>query len=152
MRQPVPRVPVKIYRDKSEFDGSCYFELLPGPFCGKWWNSGSIFISEHTWSSYVASLIVGRVYDYDQYSEVEVPRELWTPVLHDLERLRTIVLDVESVWELNVEAHLTDSYDPFQYDRDFAQAKAELLLFIEELHGWLTTTLTTHSSISILGL
>ncbi len=148
----MPRVPVKTYKDKSEFDGSCYFELLPGPFCGKWRNSGSIFISEHTWSSYVSPLIVGRVYDYDQYSEVEVPRDLWTRVLRDLERLRSIVLDVESIWELNVEAHLTDCYDPFQYDHDFPQIKAELLLFVDELHDWLNVTLTTHSSITILGL
>ena len=144
---------MKVYRNKSELDGSCYFELLPGPFCGKWWNPGSVFISMDTWSSYVAPLIVGRVYDYDEHSEVEVPRELWIPVLRYLERLRRIVLDVESFWELDVETNLARRFDPFkQHDRDFPQKKAALLLFVDELHEWLTVTLTTHFSITILGL
>lgn len=144
---------MKLYREKSQLSGSLYFELLPGPFCGKWWNTGSVFISEDMWLSFVAPMIVGRALNYDQYEEVEVPRAIWGHVLRNLEQLKRIVLDVESVGELQVEAHLTScGYGSFQSDRDFPKQKAALLLFVEELHEWLTVTLTTHSSITILGL
>lgn len=97
-------------------------------------------------------MIVGHILNYDEYEYVEVPRALWSQVLRDLKRLKHIVQDVDSVGELQVDAHLTNSYGPFQSDLDFPQEKAELLLFVEELHEWLTMTLTTHSSITILGI
>lgn len=98
-------------------------------------------------------MIVGRVSNYDHHEEIEVPREIWGHVLRELERLKRIVLDVESLGELQVEAHLMSyGYGSFQSDRAFPKEKAALLLFVDELHEWLTTTLITHSSITILGL
>lgn len=105
------------------------------------------------WYSFVTPMIVGRVSNYDHHEEIEVPREIWGHVLRELERLKRIVLDVESLGELQVEAHLMSyGYGSFQSDRAFPKEKAALLLFVDELHEWLTTTLITHSSITILGL
>jgi hypothetical protein len=36
----------KLFTNKNELDGTCYFEFLPGKYQNKCWNDNSVFLSE----------------------------------------------------------------------------------------------------------
>ena len=38
--------PIRLIRDKAKLHGTCYFELLPDEYQGRWWNDGSVFLAE----------------------------------------------------------------------------------------------------------
>ena len=126
----------------TPFD-SC-FHADPGALNGsnQCWLPGSRFIHEYTFCL-MEGIFANHVPHYDHSAFVEVPREHWPVILadlatlhHSLERANSDTLPYGSTLRLQ--------------DREVDQPA--LATLISELTAWLRVTLTTHDSISILGL
>lgn len=78
--------PHRLIRHTRELSGTCYFELLPGPYCGKCWNEGSVFLSEGAFGLF-EPVIASHEPRFDHYSFVEIPRPTWEYILVELDQL-----------------------------------------------------------------
>ena len=119
-----------------------YFEFLPGPYRNQCWLPGSRFIHKYTFCLREGKF-ENHVPHYDHYAFVEVPREHWPVILADLATIH------HSLQRANSDSLPYGSTLRLQ-DREVDQPA--LATLISELTAWLRVTLTTHDSISILGL
>ncbi|MDY3555944.1 hypothetical protein R5W24_005090 [Gemmata sp. JC717] len=77
--------PIRLIRDTAELSGTCYFEFLPGPYRGRCWNAGSVFLAEDVFGL-IEPVIARHVPEFDHYSFVAVGRATWERVIPDLGR------------------------------------------------------------------
>ncbi len=111
--------------NKSDLKGTCYMELLPGPFCGRYWNEGSAFIPDEDFF-YLAPFIESHFGAYDHFGiNNEIDRDIWQRILAD------------------IDTALSDTPEKFSEDeRDLAC----------HISVWVRARLITHDRITILGM
>jgi hypothetical protein len=64
---------IRIITNKGELEGTCYMEILPGPYREKCWNEGSLFFEEEVFG-YLEPIIKRHVETYDHYAFTEIKR------------------------------------------------------------------------------
>jgi len=69
--------------DKSQLTGTCYMEVLPGPYAGECWGSHSVFFREETFSQ-IEAVIRAHVSEYDHWAFTEIPAATWRVIFADL--------------------------------------------------------------------
>ena len=69
--------------DKSQLSGTCYMEVLPGPYAGECWGPHSVFFREEAFSD-IEAVIRARVSEYDHYAFTEIPAATWRQMFAEL--------------------------------------------------------------------
>jgi len=78
--------PVRLIRDKTELQGTCYFEFLPGPYRKKCWNEGAVFLAEDVFRLF-EPIIARHEPRFDHYSFVGILRPTWERILPEFDLL-----------------------------------------------------------------
>ena len=142
-------IEMMVYHSRPD---ALFIELSPGPFRGKWAIPGTLYFDEAAWGFVMVHLIIGRIYDYDDYSETDVPREQWKPIQQDLAKLRAKLDECECEEDVLVEFGLLYRDTVLNSRYDFAQFKSDLTTILDETQKWLIEALKTNEVVSILGL
>jgi len=130
--------------------GTCYMELLPGPFKGNCWNAESIFFDEDADGfGIVETIIASRASAYDHYDNIEIDSHTCWDIVRDLETLIGILASDASPSELRrlpiIQRHKN-------FFAEVENNRPALLAMLAELVAWLRVTLDSYRSITILGM
>ena len=142
---------IRLIRDKSELEGTAYFEFLPGRYSEKHWNDNSVFLEEEVMCM-IERPFMDNVKEYDHYSFIDVARDRWQPVLAGLADLKEKLVEareIEDVRDLFC-CIWPDTLDEFSDDFDGNRKK--LIDLIDEFCAWAKQTLREHDAIAVLGM
>ena len=142
---------LQILKDKSQLDGTAYFELLPGKYKEKCWNEGSLFLDEETFG-FFETIVESCVPEYDHYAFIEVLATRWQPVIARLKRLATELESAVTAQDIPVDIDFYFNDTKQNFKNDLAVNLQRLRQVSIELVGWLAATLKQHEEVSILGL
>ena len=142
---------IRLIRDTSELEGTCYFEFLPGEYQEQCWNEGSVFLAEETFGL-IEPIIARNEPQFDHYSFVCISRSTWERIIADLLHLVESLRSATAIDNLagEIDFFFTTSAGEFAEDfRANADALAELA---RALVGWLREQLQQHECVSVLGM
>ena len=142
---------LRILKDKSNLEGTAYFELLPGKYNEQCWNTGSLFLDEETFG-FFEKIVERNLPDYDHYAFTEVSGTRWHPIIARLKFLANELGAAGTPKDIPTDIHFYFNDTEQRFKKDF-KANAKLLQQVStELAGWLEVTLKHHEAITILGL
>src|SRR4051794_827744 len=110
--------PIRLIKDKTELQGTGYFELLPGEYQGQCWKAGSVFLAEDVFDL-VEPVIARHEPRFDHYAFVAIPRPTWERIIADLERLAELAGSAAGVGNLRGEAGFISSDAEEEFAREF---------------------------------
>ena len=140
-----------IETDVSALTGTTYIELLPGPYRGKCWQEGSLFLSEERFG-YIEPLVAQNLPGYSHYAFNEGDRTAWNGVLRDLESLRVFLESGPHRDELQIRVGFFFGDSERRFAADLDANLARLIAMVAELDAWVRGALRRESVISVLGL
>lgn len=143
--------PIRLIRDKSELQGTCYFELLPGEYRGQCWNDESVFLDEDVFGL-IEPIIARHEPQFDHYSFVGIRRPAWERIIADLERLAEHAGSAASISDLRGELGFLFTTTEREFDQNFRASAEALAGLASELVGWLGDQLREHECVSVLGM
>lgn len=143
--------PIRLITDKRELEGTCYFELLPGPYQDRCWNDQSVFMAEEVFG-FLEPIIKRQVKEFDHYAFIDVPKENWTGIINDFRMLRSKLAVAKDHSELRGDVGFLYSTSEDRFSRFFRKNTDALMRLIDELDRWLTRTLMTQEVVAILGI
>lgn len=140
----------QIFRNIDGRSGTCYMEVLPGPYKGTHWNTESIFFDEGADGfGIVETSIASRVLAYDHYDNTEIDSHTCWDIVCDLEKLIGILASDVASSELQRLPVFARSQVFFA---NVENNRPALLMMLTELVAWLRDTLSYSRSITILGM
>ena len=142
---------IRLLRNVNTLAGTCYFEVLPGPYKQRCWNSGSVFFDEEVFG-YLEPIIAAHCPGFDHYGFAEIPKAHWLSAVADLERLMDELAVAESVTTLRGRVGFTFEGSEERFAGDFERSRTALQQVITEFVGWLRWVLEEHDTVSVLGL
>jgi hypothetical protein len=142
---------IRLNKNKADLKGTMYFELLPGPYHGRCWNDGSLFLTEETFG-YIEPIIESYVAGFDHYAFTPVPASTWAVIAANLEKLRHWLTEAQSVEQLDGRIGFIYHNSKSRFAENFSTNKAALAEIVAELAGWIVAQSNQHGSITILGL
>ncbi len=81
---------IRIIKNKTELEGTVYFEFLPGAFSGICWNEGSLFLDDETFG-FLEIALEKHIPDYDRYEFIEIKLEAWLEVIREWQALQLLI-------------------------------------------------------------
>ncbi len=142
---------IRLIRNKTELQGTCYFELLPGEYNGKCWNDGSVFLAENIFGL-MEPIIAPHEPRFDHYSFVGIPRATWELIITDLERLAERAESASTISDLRGEGGFVFTTTKSEFARSFRTNADALARLVREVGAWVRENLQTHDCVSILGM
>lgn len=142
---------IKLIRNKSELEGSAYFELLPGSFKGTHWNDGSVFLDEEVFCL-IEKPFAECISGYDHYAFMEVDSGHWAGILQALRRLRDRVLHAKSIDDIQAYVCFSWRDTRVRFAKNFNQNRQDLITLIDDLVQWVSGELKRESNIAVLGM
>lgn len=142
---------IAIIRGKSELEGTCYIEVIPGKYQKKHWQEGSLFFDEEAFG-FIEPIFERCISGYDHYSMNDGSKEEWEKIIKELKKLNE-VLDSASEFEFllgKVGFIFGGTRDRFQ--TNFEESKKLLFKMNEEIILWAKETLKKHDHIAVLGI
>ena len=140
----------QIFRNIDGRSGTCYMEVLPGPFKGRCWNAESLFFDDDADGfCVVETIIVSRVPAYDHYDNTEIDGHTCWDIVRDLEKLITLLVSNVSPSELQ---RLPVFARTQAFFADEENNRPALRAMLTELVAWLRDTLSYSGSITIVGM
>lgn len=140
----------QILRNIDGRSGTCYMEVLPGPFRGNCWNAESLFFNEDADGfGIVETIIASRVPAYDHYDNTEIDSHACWDIVRDLEKLIGVLAADASPSELQ---QLPIFQRHKNFFADVESNRPALLTMLTELVAWLRVTLDSYRSITIVGM
>ena len=138
----------KLIKDKSELEGTCYFEFLPGKFKDEHWNNTSVFLSDDS-MFVVEDLFEKNFIKYDHCGFCEIDSCDFLPLLKQLEERKLLILKEGKIKE-NSKLAIHEYYK--EVNVAIQSNKEKVSFMIEELIDWIKLALKEQDTISILGL
>jgi hypothetical protein len=138
----------RLIRDLSELHGTCYIELLPGPFQDKCWNQGSIFVEEGIFGLF-EDIIQRHEPRFDHFAFVEIRKYAWERIIIDFDRLENRLRKAREIADLKEEGFL---FQASAFAAEFNTNVNALASMLKELITWLREQLRIHEGISVLGM
>lgn len=143
--------PIRLIRDKSELQGTCYIEVLPGEYKGQCWNDGSLFLAEDVFGL-VEPVIKRHEPRFDHYSFVAIRRPAWERITADLVRLADRAESATGIGDLRGEVGFIFRPTEAEFAQDFRANADSLARLARELAGWVREQLREHECVSVLGM
>lgn len=140
-----------IISDKNKLSGTCYFELLPGPYEGKCWGDNSVFISEEIFGL-IEPIFEKHIPNFDHFSFMQVERNIWIAIIRSLKKLAE---DLENWADLKCRQEVLTLWDEqrrVSFEKELPDSVGNLLNLVQELVIWSEKTLKVYPLISVLGL
>ena len=140
----------QIFRNIDGRTGSCYMEVLPGPFNGNCWNAESLFFdADADGFGIVETIICSHVPSYDHYGNTAIDGRWCWDIVRDLENLIGILGPDASPSDLQ---RLPIFHRHEEFFADMESNRPALLAMLTELVAWLREVLDYYGSITILGI
>lgn len=137
--------------DRESLRGTCYIEILPGRYRGKFWNAESVYFEEVPFG-YLEPTIAKHWPAYDHYAFNQMNAHVWRKIIADLQAIGQAIAAGATTGELDgrIGFIFTPSRDAFVAH---AQGNlSELRSTIEEFTNWLNRQLETFEAVSVLGM
>jgi hypothetical protein len=142
---------IRIITNKSELEGTCYMEVLPGPYKEKCWNEGSLFFEEEAFG-YLEPIIKRHVETYDHYAFTEIKKEQWLAIVNDFDKLELQIISSKSVSDLQNQVGFIFKRGDERFSSNFDINKTALSQLFSEFSKWIRAKTNEHDSITILGI
>jgi hypothetical protein len=142
---------IQLIRNKSELEGTAYFEFLPGRYSGKHWNDTSVFLDEEVMCM-IERPFMDTVPDYDHYSFFDVNRSCWQSILSGLSDLRTMLAAAYGMNDVEYQFCCIWPGTKKSFADDFDGNRQKLINLIDDFTGWVKERLHEHESIAVLGM
>jgi hypothetical protein len=142
---------IRIITDKDELEGTCYIEVLPGPYKNQCWNDDSLFFDEEVFG-YIEPIIERQVAAYDHYAFTEIEKERWFAIADDLEKLASALTSAESVSDLNDNVGFVFKGTDERFAATFDENKTALVQLFTKFSAWVRAQVNQYGSITILGI
>jgi len=138
-----------LIRDKSELDGTCYFEFFPGVYPGECWNETSVYLCFSTLNM-IEKVFETHVEEYDPYKFIEIQEPITSrlsgALIEHAEKLRN-----QALADSRALPESADFDSPEQARlREWLPNKKILAQTCEDLANWLLSNKS--GPISILGI
>ena len=136
----------KLYRNKNELNGTCYFEFLPGKYQNKCWNDNSVFLSED--SVYLFEDLLKKVNNkYDHYAFIGYNKNQISMLINELSKR---LYEIENInnYELVGTFFRKEYYS--ELNENLRRNKNEIKIMLQDLIDWLKTI--NINEITILGI
>jgi len=136
----------KLYRNKKELNGTCYFEFLPGKYQNKCWNDNSVFLSED--SVYLFEDLLKKVNNkYDHYAFIGYNKNQISLLINELSKR---LYEIENInnYELVGTFFRKEYYS--ELNENLRRNKNEIKIMLQDLIDWLKTI--NINEITILGI
>jgi hypothetical protein len=142
-------VDYRIRRDPGELDSTGYMEIGPGPYDGKHWQVGFIFVWEDAFG--MAEGILAKHFPaYDHFSMNNVPKDQGSKVIEEWRCVAGRLADM-SVSEVSTALNLAASYRS-NLDSDVATHTREISLMLRELADACHAFYERSESVCVLGM
>ncbi|MFZ4538206.1 hypothetical protein [Propionivibrio sp.] len=140
----------QIFRNLDGRTGSCYMEVLPGPYKERCWNDDSLFFDEDADGfGIVETIICHHVPSYDHYANTAIDSHTCWDIIRDLEKLIGVLASDASLSDLQ---RLPVFQRHAYFFTDVENNRPALLKMVTELVAWLRDVLNYYRSITILGM
>ena len=139
---------VRLIRDKSELEGTAYFEFLPGCCADKHWNDNSVLLEEEVMCMIERSFM-DTLSDYDHCAFSTVARDRRQLVLERLCGRKPTLEDAGSVGDVEDRFCCIRPGRTESFGEDFEGNRKRLTALIDEFTDWVNQTLHEHESIAI---
>ena len=143
--------PIYIIRDKSQLQGTCYIELLPGAFASQFWNDDSLFFTEEVFGL-IEPIIERHTPQYDHYSCTDIRRSVWDRIIADLEQLAEQAEAATQIGDIRSDVRFFFNTTEAEFANEFRTNADALTRVSRELISWVREKLKEHECISILGM
>lgn len=142
---------IAIIRDKSELEGTCYIEIVPGKYQKKHWQEGSLFFDEETFG-FIEPIFERCMSGYDHYGMNDGSIQEWLKIINELEKLNELLNSTTAFENVlgKVGFIFGGTRDCFQ--TNFEESKKLLIEMNKELIYWARDVLKTHDYIAVLGI
>ena len=140
----------QILRNIDGRSGSCYMEMLPGPFKGNCWNAESLFFDpDADGFGIVEAIVSSHVPSYDHYGNTTIDGRTCWDIVRDLEELVGILRSDASPSDMQrLPIFQRNAY----FFANVEKNRPALLKMVTELVAWLREVLDYYGSITILGI
>ena len=142
---------IRIIRRKAELEGTAYVELLPGPYKNQCWTDGSLFFEEEVFG-YMEPIILRHVPAYDHYAFTEIAANKWASIVSDFRPLEVALERATSVQELKAEVGFLFRGAEVRFAENFQANKDALVRLLNEVSAWVSSKVSEHGCITVLGL
>lgn len=136
---------------RSQLTETVYFEFLPGKFRGQTFTDESVFLEDEVFAL-LENMVVKHVPDFDRTAFTAVTKESWESILADFQTFKDKLAKASSVSDIKSDIRFLNATTEETLSKDFPTHKTELIGMIDNLTGWLRTTLQSQEIISILGV
>ncbi|MFO0805574.1 MAG: hypothetical protein U0791_20935 [Gemmataceae bacterium] len=143
--------PIRLIRDKTELQGTCYFEFLPGPYRNKCWNDGSVYLAEDVFGL-IESIIERHEPRFDHFSFVGIRRTAWRRIVIDLDQLAKAADNAKHVGDLRDKIGFIYEPSEAEFARDFRANSDSLAQLARALADWIWQQVQEHECITVLGI
>jgi hypothetical protein len=142
---------IRIITNKGELEGTCYMEVLPGPYREQCWNEGSLFFEEEVFG-YLEPIIKRHVETYDHYAFTEIEKEQWLAIVNDFDKLELQLISSKSISDLQNQVSFIFKRGDERFSSNFDINKTALSQLVAEFSKWIRAKTNEHDSITILGM
>lgn len=142
---------LQLIRSTSQLSGTCYIELLPGPYAGACWNNSSVFLTEQSFGPFEPIILRHHV-GYDHYAFTELRRPTWDLILADAGRLASALRATRTASAIPGDLGFYFSTDRAEFESDLRANSTALANLIDDVDRWVRDALSTHESVTVLGL
>jgi hypothetical protein len=136
---------VRLIKDKSELNGTCYFEFAIGRYNGSHWRKSSVYLEDEVFHG-LLPLFRRCLPQFDYYFHTQVNAAAWAPVVSELKELRERLVRVHK----SIPSE-KDALAP-ALDRDLCDFAPEYVQVITDLCDWLDDKAKRHTAVTILGM
>jgi hypothetical protein len=142
---------IAIIRDKSQLEGTCYIEIVPGKYQKKHWQKGSIFFDEEAFG-FIEPIFEKFVNGYNHYGMNDASKTEWLKIVNELENLNEILSSATEFDDVLGNVGLMFSGTREKFQKNFEENKKLLIQMNVELVSWIKKVLKTHEHIAVLGI
>ena len=142
---------IRIITDQRELEGTCYIEVLPGPYKNQCWNDGSLYFEEEVFG-YVEPIFERHVAAYDHYAFTPIEKVACMSIAEALERLAELTATAASISELAPHIGFVFNGSKQRFESAFESNKIALAKLARQFAIWIRSTTTEHECITVLGI
>ncbi len=142
---------IQFFVDKSDLDGTGYFELSPGRYEGKHWQNGCLFFDEEIFGL-IEPIFKKCIPNYDHYDMNDAGSDAWRVIVDDLEQLSSQLRGAREFEELLGKVGFAYADTEKTFCREFDERKVELAAMIDKLVAWANREIEKHGCIAVLGM
>jgi hypothetical protein len=142
---------IRIITNKGELEGTCYMEILPGPYREKCWNEGSLFFEEEVFG-YLEPIIQRHIENYDHYAFTEIKKEQWLAIANDFDKLEFQLTLSKSISDFQNQVGFIFKRGDERFSSNFDINKIALSQLVSEFSKWIRAKTNEYDSITILGM